>query len=746
MKSRILFCMVTGALALAGSALVIQAQESGPAILQSLPLFTGPDQWWNTFMGSPNTDVGTGMTMDADGNMYVVGHSWGGWGKPVTPAAGGWDVFVAKLDSSGALLWHTFLGSPNHDYSTGTGIDMNGNVYVVGDSWATWGTPVRPFTGGISDAFVAKLNSEGALLWNTFMGGGSPTYIPWLYREDHANAIAFDASGNAYVAGWSDTTWGDPVRPYAASRDAFVARLDVDGVLEWHTFIGSATNDEATGIIVDGAGAVYTVGHSLSPWGTPIAPYLGGGWDAIVAKLDSSGVLLWHTYVGSEGNDQGMDIVMDASENIYLSGCTSTAPGTLISKRLSDAFVARLSNDGILQWNTILGPIDPPACGSKARQEIDPYSHVDVSITLKDHESVYVAGSSTSSWGWPLRPYSGDRDGFVAELNSSGAYLWHTFIGSETTDSVSGIAVDDSGTLYVQGTSHGSWGAPLNNYAGDSDVFVLANPAQLPPNQQSYTVSLQDGMNGYSGTTDTWIDEWRPAQNFNSGGDINFIRVYADGHQSGLIRFDLFPIPAGALIQSADLELMISSRNNSNSLLADVYRLTRSWDVDDATWLHADIGTPWEVAGAAGSSDRTFISAGSFLFDAGNFTRVSTGITSLVQYWVDHPEENFGCLLLGRTEGGGVQYALRSSDHPEQSDRPKLVIQYWPATPTPTPTETATVTHTPTPTPTETLVPTMTATPTATWTPTPTPSPTATATNTPTLKRGFLPLVLKAAG
>jgi hypothetical protein len=117
-------------------------------------------------------------------------------------AFAGWaDAFVAKLNSSGVRQWHTFLGSGSEDTGHDIAVDESGNVYVVGRSWATWGTnPVNPYAGA-DDAFAAKLNSSGVLQWNTFLGSGS---------YDWGNGIAVDGSGNIYVVGESDATWGHP--------------------------------------------------------------------------------------------------------------------------------------------------------------------------------------------------------------------------------------------------------------------------------------------------------------------------------------------------------------------------------------------------------------------------------------------------------------------------------------------------------------------------------------------------------
>ena len=239
-------------------------------------------------------------------------------------------------------------------------------------------------------------------------------------------------------------------------------------------------------------------------------------------------------------------------------------------------------------------------------------------------------------------------------------------------------------------------------------------------------LTLQRGLNGYDGVTDTWIDEWRPTQNLNVGTESLFVKVYTNGSQNGLFRFDLSEIPVGAIVRDAQLEMRIGSRSNTNTLVLDAFRLVRAWDDDEATWEQADATNAWEIAGAAGPSDRSLVPEGQLVLNTGDLTWVSCDLTSLVQYWVDHPAENDGFLLRGRS-GGGVQYTLRASDHPEQEDRPKLIIRYTTPEPTSTPIPTPTATDTATTEP--TLTPT--ATPTATVTIEVTSTPTATVISPP---------------
>jgi hypothetical protein len=104
------------------------------------------------------------------------------------------------------------------DSGGGIAVDVDGNVYVTGFSYFTWGSPVRGFSGSM-DTFAAKLNSSGTLILNTFLGGSG---------EDRGYGIAADGNGSVYVAGSSGADWGSPVRAYTGDYDAFAAKVDLD--------------------------------------------------------------------------------------------------------------------------------------------------------------------------------------------------------------------------------------------------------------------------------------------------------------------------------------------------------------------------------------------------------------------------------------------------------------------------------------------------------------------------------------
>ncbi|MCX6565718.1 MAG: SBBP repeat-containing protein [Candidatus Aminicenantes bacterium] len=231
-------------------------------------------------------DSGRGIALDSIGNVYVTGVSDATWGSPIRSyPCGDCDdyvgyAFVVKLDPYGALQWNTFLGS-GYDQGLGIALDPNANVYVTGYSDETWGSPVRPYSGG-GDAFVAKLDPDGFLQWNTFLGG--PAY--WLfYSDDSGQGIALDSIGNVYVTGKSYGTWGSPVVSHHGEDDAFVAKLDSSGALRWNAFLGGTGYDRGFGLALDPIGNIYVTGESISPsWGSPIRAF-SGSEDGFVAKI-----------------------------------------------------------------------------------------------------------------------------------------------------------------------------------------------------------------------------------------------------------------------------------------------------------------------------------------------------------------------------------------------------------------------------------------------------------------------------
>jgi len=363
----------------------------------------------------------------------------------------------APLDSLAVDLfqqWNTFMGgTSSNDIANDIALDPSGNIYVAGDSEATWGVPVNPFTGD-RDVFVAKLNSNGAREWHTFL---CPSQS-WTDIN-----IAVDGSGNSYVIGSSAASWGAPISPHSVGTDTFVAKLNTDGELQWNTFLGTCTYFDFRGsIALDSSGNIYVTGCSMMEWGAPILPF-NGGQDAIVVKLNNSGVRQWNTFLGSPGGDLGEAIAVTSAGDIYVAGRSQTTWGTPVHPHSGfgkdEVFVAKLDGNGVLQWHTFMGS----AADDNAS-----------AITVDATGNVFIAGVSAATWGTPVNPFAGGNwEAFAAKLDSVGNLIWNSFLGGSSGDFPSReIAVDEGGNVYVGGSSFATWGTPILPYLGGSDAFL----------------------------------------------------------------------------------------------------------------------------------------------------------------------------------------------------------------------------------------------------------------------------------
>ncbi len=334
---------------------------------------TGSALDYATFLGGSNDDHGYAIAVDAEGRAYVAGITYSS-DFPTTPGAfdpsyNGDDAFVAKLNAAGSALdYATFLGGSNGDHGYAIAVDAEGRAYVAGITYSgdfpTTPGAFDPSYNG-DDAFVAKLNAAGSALdYATFLGGSN---------DDLGLAIAVDAEGRAYVAGWTGSS-DFPTTPGAFDPsynggffDAFVAKLNAAGsALDYATFLGGSNGDHGLAIAVDAEGRAYVAGWTVSS-NFPTTPgafdpsYNGGYADAFVAKLNAAGSALdYATFLGGSNGDHGHAIAVDAEGRAYVAGGTRssdfpTTPGafdTSYNGGDSDAYVAMLSTE----------PQLPPKC------------------------------------------------------------------------------------------------------------------------------------------------------------------------------------------------------------------------------------------------------------------------------------------------------------------------------------------------------------------------------------------------
>jgi uncharacterized protein (TIGR03437 family) len=389
-------------------------------------LIIDPVVSYSTYLGGSNTETGNGIALDPSGNVYLTGTT-SSTNFPSTSGAfqsalGGGDIFVTKINAAGtAILYSAYFGGSNSDVSYGIAVDAVGQAYVTGatassDFPATPGALRAIFAGG--EAFVAKLSASGdSLHYATYLGGS---------RNEIGYGIAVDANGQAHVSG------------FTVSSDLPV-----------------------------------TAGSFQTTFGT-------GSADAFVTKLNASGsTLLYCTYLGGSGTDEGRSITLDTAGNAYVAGNTNstnfpTATGAFqtTSGGNFDIFITKLNPTGTaLGYSTYLGG------GSADRA---------TGIAIDTAGNVYVTGdtaSSNSTAKFPTTPNafqstfgggSPASDAFVTKLNANGSGLiYSTYLGGSGTDKALGIAVDSAGQAYMTGSTFSAI-VSANNFPTTPGTFQAA--------------------------------------------------------------------------------------------------------------------------------------------------------------------------------------------------------------------------------------------------------------------------------
>ncbi len=412
---------------------------------------------WSTFLGGKVDDHAAAVARPPSGGLVVVGTSAGSWGTPLRPfGGGGGDAFVARLDATGHLLWSTFLGGTGPDVGADVAVAADGTILVGGWSGETWGAPLRPFGGGAADGFVAALGPDGALRWHTFLGGGG---------RDRIAAVDVVQDGSILAVGTSAKGWGAPVEGFHGGTDLLVVGLDAAGTLRWVTFVGGASEDQGFAIAARPGGGAFVAGASSEGFGAPVRAFSGGG-DGLLAAVEDGGALGWVTFLGGAGEDLALAVVaVEADGGAIVAGRSDAAWGTpaLPYAGRTDGFVARLDAAGAVTWSTFLG--------GTGWDEV-------AGLRPSPDGGVFAVGTSSGSWGEPRRPFAGGRDAFLAALGGAGRLTWLGFLGGAGRDEGADAALGDL-PVFVVGTSDAAWGEPVRAFRGGwSDAFAAAVPSR----------------------------------------------------------------------------------------------------------------------------------------------------------------------------------------------------------------------------------------------------------------------------
>ncbi len=384
---------------------------------------------WAKSAGGTADDDATSIAVDASGNTYVAGtfesssitfgsitltngHTWYG------------DIFVAKYDTNGNVLWAKSAGGTDYDIANSVAVDASGNTYLTG----MFGSPTITFGSttltnvGAYNIFLTKYDAAGNVLWAKKAGGEN---------ADEAFSVAVDASGNTYLTGMfcsSSITFGSTTLTNAngihQTPDLFLAKYDAGGNVLWAKSVGGTGYECAYSVAINASGNPYVAGYfnssTLSFGSTTLTN--AGNPDIFLAKYDAGGNVLWAKSAGGTGTDIATSVAVDNSGNPYVVGYFTDSTFTFGSTTLTNA-------------------------------------------------------DTTSIWG--------SDDIFLAKYDNAGNVLWAKSAGGTGTDDATSVAVGTSGNPYVVGyftdstLTFGSTTLTNADTSNTSDLFLVKNVFQL---------------------------------------------------------------------------------------------------------------------------------------------------------------------------------------------------------------------------------------------------------------------------
>jgi hypothetical protein len=394
---------------------------------------------WAKGLGSTGNDRGLTITTDALGNVYIAGNyesptlTFGTTTLTNLSTNGFNDLFIAKFDASGNLVWAKTAGNAGNESASSIKCDASGNIYLAGSYESvsiTFGTTTLTnieTTGFFSDLFIVKYDASGNVLWANSAGG---------IETDESYFITTDDSNNVYVTGWySDDLIVGPFTLTSADStglgDVFIVKYDTNGNVVWAHGYGNVGNDFGCSITTDNLGNIYLTGFYAASSITFGAFTLSSSaaTNMFIVKYNAVGNVLWAQAAVSSGGSIGYCVTTDPSGSVYVGGIFSstfiefgtTTLTNVGSNGYSDIFIVKYDSLGNSIW-----AINVNGTGYDAI----------VGLTCDSFGNIYVAGHhlSTLAFGSTSLTSAGDMDIFIAKLDA-------TIVGSEKMNRFEGFSI-----------------------------------------------------------------------------------------------------------------------------------------------------------------------------------------------------------------------------------------------------------------------------------------------------------------
>jgi len=390
---------------------------------------------WSRIWGTAFGDYARAVAGESAGHVYVGGYSYG---SPVGQTnAGAADFCVSKFDASGARQWDRLWGSADNDRVLGLALDA-GRGRVLAAGYAAGGIDGQPHAG-LYDLCVSVRDTNGASVWTRLWG--TPA-------NDCGTALASDAAGNIYAAGWSAGDLGG--QPNNGLNDLCVAKWDADGTRVWSCLWGSTNSEYGQAVVLDAAGNLYVAGYTEGAFG---AQTNAGGADLCLTKFDPAGNTLWTRLWGTAQGDYGGAAAVDTAGNVYVAGYTEGAFGAQTNAGGSDLCLSKFTGAGALEWTRLWGT---------------PSNESAYALSVDESDHIFVTGFTCGTLDGA--PCAGGSDLLLSRFDPAGNRVWTRVWGGPSNEVAEAVWSDGRHRICVAGRTEGAFDAQRN--AGGSDLYV----------------------------------------------------------------------------------------------------------------------------------------------------------------------------------------------------------------------------------------------------------------------------------
>lgn len=428
---------------------------------------SGSWAWAKQYGGFVKKSIINDVAIHNNKSKYVIGEFFGTMaieGNTLT-SQGMTDIFIGKFNESGSLVWLKQAGGEFYDYGSGIALDSSGNLYVCGsyDESADFGGS-QLTSSGFSDAFIAKLDTNGNWLWRRSAGG---TF------DDRAAGVCASPQGKIYLTGsfYEQASFGSLQVTGEGYDDIFIAALDASGSWQWVRQAGGEYVETANGVKSDSDDNALIFGSFEDKATFGLRQFTSKGFDDIfISKVSPAGVWLWTNVAGGPGLQERINDITIDETGIYAVGSFSLAADFASTKVASfgdaDAFIAKLNNNGIWQWVRSFG-------GSK----YDNAMAIDIDIEY----NLYISGVFSDNFMWQSNQFvsEGKEDIYLIKTDTLANIIWSSFAGGEESDLVTSLALQESNIIYLSGQVFGNSAFGINEVSNasilDAKAFLARN-------------------------------------------------------------------------------------------------------------------------------------------------------------------------------------------------------------------------------------------------------------------------------